>query len=79
MGILSGSLGQEFFEFCYNPVGEVNGVQYKSDQLFESIPFLFLEADGHDDLGELHDQLHPLLHHVQAVQAYFQVYTINKF
>ena len=27
MGILSGSLGQEFFEFCYNPVGEVNGVQ----------------------------------------------------
>ena len=24
MGILSGSLGQEFFEFCYNPVGEVS-------------------------------------------------------
>ena len=27
MGILSGSLGQEFFEFCYNPVGEVSFVR----------------------------------------------------
>ena len=24
-------------------------------------------GDGHDDAGELHDQLHPLLHHVPAV------------
>ena len=39
MGILSGSLGQEFFEFCYNPVGEV------SVQLSFNIPkqFLFLQ------------------------------------
>ena len=48
-------------------------VSSQLNQLSESIPFLFLEADGHDDPGELHDQLHPLLHHVQAVQAYFQV------
>ena len=24
-------------------------------------------GDGHDDAGQLHDQLHPLLHHVPAV------------
>ena len=42
----------------------------QSNQLSENI---FLEADGHDDPCELHDQLHPLLHHVEAVQAYCQV------
>ena len=30
-------------------------------------------GDGHDDAGELHDQLHPLLHHVQAVPHHLQV------
>ena len=29
--------------------------------------------DGHDDPGQLHDQLHPLLHHVQTVQTNIQV------
>ena len=41
----------------------------QSNQLSENI---FLEADGHDDPCELHDQLHPLLHHVQAVQDNFR-------
>ena len=32
-------------------------------------------VDGHDDSGQLHDQLHSLLHHVQAVQTHVQVVT----
>ena len=69
MGILSGSLGQEFFEFCYNPVGEVSVVQ--SIELFlitfNNIFISFLEANGHDDASQLYDKLHPLLHHVSPV------------
>ena len=45
MGILSGSLGQEFFEFCYNPVGEVqlrqNKYSAKSNLLFLTLYSIF--------------------------------------
>ena len=34
-------------------------------------------GDGHDDAGELHDQLHPLLHHVPAVPYHLQVNIID--
>ena len=72
MGILSGSLGPEFFARCYTPLGEVTVIIIIINIIIIII-IIVIAGDGHDDAGELHDQLHPLLHHVQAVQAHFQV------